>query len=441
MTGLKTGILAAAALAFALAASDQDANVYFSQGRTREKAGSYRSAASRYMDAHLMAESSILRGNLLIAAARAYRKAELYGEEFDCLERLLHEHLSEVNFSQIVDREYKIGDLFFAGHRDLAFSWIPFIKEKDRTVEIYEAVLKTAPCHPRAGGARLRLSRIYIDDQKVDDAVRHLREIPKLHPDTPAAKYALLELCSLLYQMAERGDGDGSYSRQTIEACDNYLKSFPDTPEVPWVKKTRQKARDGIASRIHAVGKYYYSCGKPELAEKYLAEVVRNYSNTSSAAASENLLAKIDEDFEVLPNQSRRYRPFKENVPRIPIPKEDEPIMVSPEFSGNRWLLPVRNLRKSPTVIANTVTQDEFEDFEQETKLLNEEKKKNQPKLDVEKADETGIKTKPGKKNGVKKAGKNAEDPAGEPGRGDADDPLESGDSSEPHYITRRGRL
>ncbi len=378
MTGLKTGIWiwAAAVLIVPLSASDQEANEFLSQGREREKSGSYRRAASRYMDAHLMADSSVLRGNLLIAAARAKRKAGLYGEEFDCLQRLIQEHLAEIDFSKVVDREYKIGDLFFAGHRDVPYIWLPFIREKDRTVEIYEAALKNAPCHERAAETRLRLSRIYIDDQKIDDAVRHLREIPKLHPQTPSAKYAMLELCSLLYQMAERGDGDGSYSRQTIEACDNYLKEFPKTPEVPWVKKTRQKARNGIASRIYSVGNYYYRQGKPELAEKYLADVVRNYSNTSSAVASEKLLARIDEDFEALPGQSRRYRPYREKIVRQDIPGEDEPIMVTPEHSGNRWLLPVRNLKKSPAVIANDLSSADFEQFKEDSAELNREKEK-----------------------------------------------------------------
>ncbi|MBO4632875.1 MAG: outer membrane protein assembly factor BamD [Lentisphaeria bacterium] len=375
MAGAKFGLLTAAALLLTVSASDQEANEFFSQGRVREKDASYRRAASRYMDGHFMAESSVLRGNLLIAAARAYRKAKLYGEEFDCLERLIREHLNEINFSQVVDRQYQIGDLFFAGHRDLVVSWIPFIREKDRTVEIYEAVLKNAPCHKNAAETRLRLSRIYIDDQKTDDAVRHLREIPKLHPGSPSAKYAMLELCSLLYQMAERGDGDGSYSRQTIEACDNYLKAFPGTPEVPWVNKTRQKALNGIASRFHAVGRYYYRSGKPELAEKYLAEVVRNYSNTSSAADAENLLAKIDEEFEVPPGQKRRYRPFKEKIHREPIPLEDSPILITPENSGRRWLLPIRDLKKSPSVTASTMTPEEFEKFQQDSELINEQKK------------------------------------------------------------------
>ena len=379
MKAKKTFCFAALALALTVSAADQEANTFFSQGRDREKEANYRKAASRYMDAHLMADSSILRGNALIAAARAYRKAKLYGEEFDCLERLIKEHLTEINFSQIVGREYQIGDLFFAGHRDLVVSWIPFIKEKDRTMEIYEAALKNAPCHEHAGEVRLRLARLYIDDQKPDDAVRHLREIPKLHPGTPSAKYAMLELCSLLYQMAERGDGDNSYSRRTIEACDDYLKAFPDTPEIPWVQKTRQKALNSIAARIHAVGNYYYRAGKPELAEKYLADVVKNYSNTESAAASENLLAKIDEEFEVPPGQKARYRPYRQILKPEAIPAEDDPIMVTPEHSGNRWLLPVRNLRKSPAVSTNTMTPEDFENFTAESNALNRERSVKSP--------------------------------------------------------------
>ena len=377
MSGLKNGLAAALLLILTASAADQDANAFFSQGRDREKAESYRRAASRYMEAHLMADSSVLRGNALIAAARAYRKAELYGEEFDCLQRLIAEHLTEIDFTQVVDREYRIGDLFFAGHRDIAVSWLPFIREKDRTVEIYEAVLKNAPCHRRAGETRLRLARIYIDDQQPDKAIPHLREVPKLQPRTPAAKYAMLELCSLLYQMAERGDGDSSYSRQTIEACDKYLETYPGTEEVPWVTLTRQKARNGIAARIHAVGYYYYRSGKPELAEKYLAEVVRNYSNTEQAAASENLLARIDEEFEVPPGQARRYRPYKEKIPMGNVPAEDEPIIISPAQNSGPWLQPIRDLRRSPAVNAKDLTPSEYDRFKAESDRLKEQKEQD----------------------------------------------------------------
>ena len=335
-------------LSLCATASDREANEFFQQGREYEKTGKFRSAAERYMDARFMADSVVLKGNSLIAAARSYRKAELYGDEFDCLQKLIREHIGGIDFTQVVERQYKIGDAFFAGHRDLVVSWIPFLKKEDRTLEIYEAVLKNAPCAKGAAEVRLRLSRMYIDEQKPEDAVRHLREIPKLHPDTEIAKYAMLELCSLLLQMSKRGDGDGAYSRQALEACDDYLKNYPDSEQTPWVKKARQTIRNRIAARIHNVGKFYYDQGKPEIAEKYLADVVKNYSATDQAVKSEDLLAKIDKDFEIPEGPRRRYIPYKVEIKKVPIPKEDKPILVTPEESNNRWLLPVRDLRKSP---------------------------------------------------------------------------------------------
>lgn len=228
-----------------LGATDQEANELFAEGRALEKKGKYSSAASDYMDARLMADSGVLKGNALIAAARAYRKAQLYGDEFDCLKKLVAEHINGINFTQVVDRMYKIGDLFFEGHRDVAVSWLPFIKKEDRTLEIYETALKYAPCAEQAADVRLRVARMYIDDQKPEEAIRHLREIPKLHPGTDSAKYAMLELCDLLLQVSERGDGDGSYSRQALEAFENYLKDYPDSPEVPWVMKARKRSATG----------------------------------------------------------------------------------------------------------------------------------------------------------------------------------------------------
>lgn len=383
--GYKQAIFLLMALSLTLRATDQEANELFAQARALEKKGSYSSAAGDFMDARLMADSPVLKGNALIAAARAYRKAKLYGNEFDCLKKLLSEHINGINFTQVVDRVYKIGDLYFEGHRDLVVSWIPFIKKEDRTLEIYETALKFAPCAEQAADVRLRIARMYIEEQKPDDAIRNLREITKLHPGTDSAKYAMLQLCDLLLQVSERGDGDGSYSRQALESFENYLKDYPDSPEVPWVMKAREKVRNRIARRIHAVGEYYYQSGKPDLAEKYLADVVKNYSNTNQAAASENLLARIDKEYEILPGQEHRYVPYKEVIKTGGITQEAHPILITPEESDNRWLLPIRNLRTSQIENPGNVTEKEKEVYREvkaEKEKQNSEKKEESSQND-----------------------------------------------------------
>lgn len=372
----KRAAILLAVVSLAVCADDQEANELFAKGRALEKKESYSRAAAEYMDARLMADSPVLKGNALIAAARAYRKADLYGDEFDCLKKLVTEYIGSINFTQVVNRMYKIGDAYFEGHRDVAVSWLPFIKKEDRTLEIYETALKYAPCADRAAEARLRVARMYIDNQKPDDGIRHLREIAKLHPGTESAKYAMLELSDLLLQISERGDGDGSYSRQALEAFDNYLKEFPNSPEVPWVIKAREKVRNRMARRLHAIGEFYYNSGKPDLAEKYLAEVVKNYSNTNQAAKSENLLAKIDKEYEILPGQGRRYVPYKEELKIGPIPKEAHPILITPEESNNRWLFPIRDLRSSVVVTPGDITEKEKEAYREAV----EEKEKERAK-------------------------------------------------------------
>ena len=36
-------------------------------------------------------------------------------------------HVSRVNFTAVVQRQYEIANLFFKGHRDYFVSWLPFI--------------------------------------------------------------------------------------------------------------------------------------------------------------------------------------------------------------------------------------------------------------------------------------------------------------------------
>lgn len=343
--------------AFSLRASDTEANTFFAQGRDREKTGSFRKAATAYMDAHFMADSTVLRGNSLIAAARAYRKAKLYGAEFDCLQKLLREHLNGIDFTLVTERIYAIGDLFFAGHRDLFADWIPFIKKEDRTLEIYEAALQAAPCLARSTEVRLRLARLYIDDQKVMKAIGHLRQISKTDSTKSAGKFALLELCSLLSQMSERGDGDSSYSKQAIEVCDEYSRLYGSTPENQWVLKTRQQVRNRIAARLYSTGAYYSKSGKKALAERYLANVIKDYADTESARSSEKILAQINAESGGVPPVRVPLKKAEEKFPVVPIPEEDQPIMVTPEESKGKWLLPVRDLRRSTVRDSRSVLQ------------------------------------------------------------------------------------
>lgn len=351
---------------FAAYATDAEANECIKEAAELHNKKSFRKAAARYMDAVLLADTPALKANALIAASLSYRNAKLYGKEFDCIERLIKEHIAHVDFQRAIDRQFEIADTFFDGHRDTAVFWLPFIKDSDRTREFYEAALQNASCAKQAPNAKLRLGNIYLDDNKPEQALPFFREIISMHPETEAARYASLELMYTYMQLARRGDGDGAWSRLAKSALTDFLAQYPNDPEVPWAKKALDEINTLDAKRMHGLGAYYHRTGRDDLAERYLARVIRDHGETEDAKPSERLLAQIDEDYTPPPPDAPRKEKYVHTFKRNTIPIERNPILVVPENSDGKWLLPIRDLKADIHLDSNKdvpermVNKDEF---------------------------------------------------------------------------------
>lgn len=338
-------LLTAALFLFAgppLSADDSAAADEFRKGAEKESAGKFIAAAETFEEAQVQADDPVLKANALMNAARCYRKAELYGKEFDILQSLVKGHISRINFTAVVQRQYEIANLFFKGHRDYFVSWLPFIKKDDRTAELFEKVLENAPCAEPAPEIRLGLGRIYLDDQKPDLAAETFRKILQLHPDTKEAKYAALELANLFVQRSEFGDGDGRFAKEAVAAMDGFLEKYPDDPEKKWIEDARKKVQSHTAKRYCKLGDFYRRSGKIETAERYYALVLTDYPDTPEAQEAEKQLSKLDSNFvssrKVV---TQEQRAFIEKT----LPKEPDHIIIHPDESNGRFLLPVRNLR------------------------------------------------------------------------------------------------
>ena len=333
-------------LSFGAYASDAEANVKYQDGLKESEKKNFYDAAKLFLDAEFMADTVSLKANSVKAAAEAYRKARLLYKEFECVEKLLSSYPGLVDFQSMIDREYEIGEQFFAGHRDPAYwslRWVPWLKGSDRTEEIYAKVIKRAPFAAQAPVAQVRLAALMIDKGQPSQALKYLREVIEKHPDSPACKYAYLELGTALFELSQKGDGDGKFNQECIRVLKDFMKKYPDAPECDWAARTILKSKDIAANRILGLAKFYDRIGRPDPAERYLNNVLREYPDTQAANASEALLAKMDKTFapeSFRPEIESRIQSFT----NIPIPEERSEIMVVPENSGGKWLLPVRDL-------------------------------------------------------------------------------------------------
>lgn len=326
--------------------SDQKASEFFHAGLKAFERGDYVGAAKRFLDAEHMATTVSMRADAVKEAVKSYREAGLLYREFEAIEKLLVSYPSHVDYESKVARQYEIGDAYFRGHRDPAFwalRWIPWLTAPDKTVEIYQKALAHAPFAAGASQARLRLAVIFIEDGKPSEALTLLRDVIEQQPDSPEAKFAYLELGNALFELSRRGDGDGRFNSEAVQVFREFIEKYPDAPERDWVEKCLLKAHDIQAARLHEIAAFYHRIGRNAPAERYLGEVMRYYPDSTSAERSEALLTQIDNTYTpegFRPELKSRYQRYDV----LPIPSEPSPIIIVPESSDGRWLIPIRDL-------------------------------------------------------------------------------------------------
>ncbi len=330
------------ALGLMLSAGDAESRASFALGDAKEKAGDYKGAAEDYLEAEHWADDTVLKVNALQKAAVNFKKAKLLYMEFSCYESLLNAFPSSVDFPATVQKEYEIATKFYQGSRDSALTWMPWIKDKDRAMETFEAVLKHAPFAKFSPEMRLRLGKIYIEENKIDEAIKTFRDIIKMHPRSQEAKFAQFELASILIQKARRGDGDGTYVRQAQDALKKIIEKYPDDPEVGWAKETLGEADDIAAKRLYGLATFYHRRDKDDAAQRYLGEIVTTYPENKVSDDAEEMLANLNQEYK--PTEIERkgnyvvpYKPEK-------MPDEKEKIMIVPENSNGKWMLPIEDL-------------------------------------------------------------------------------------------------
>jgi len=329
-------------LSITVDADDIEAQNELKQAKVKFADADYYGAGNAYRAAELYADSPDIKFQALTKAAEAFGKADKKYKQFQCLEDLIAGFPDRINFTEIIDKEYEIGNDFAQGHRDIPLSWLPWIKDSDKAPEIYKTILKQAPFAKFAPALKLKLGRVYLKEEKNEQALRMFRKVIKEHPKTKEAKYARFELANALVQLSfKAGDGDGAYAREAESVLKETLKIYPEDPETLWINQSMRETDEVRSERLYKLAEFYQSRDNPEAAKRYFNDLLSRFPDSKYAKTAETHLKELDED----------YKPHKVNkreqlnlYPITEMKSERNVILVAPEASGGKWLLPIEDL-------------------------------------------------------------------------------------------------
>ncbi len=342
-------LLAIFASAAVLRADDAAARIAFDEALKEEQAQEYSAAGGKYMDAAFLADDRVLKVNALQSAATNFRRAKLLYKEFTAIDKLLRNYPSEVDFNALIEREFEIGNLFYAGKKDPALSWMPWIKDDDRTLEVYEAVRKNAPFAKFASALKFRIGVLYIESGKIDEAVAVFEEIGEYHKGAQEEKFAIFELANIYLQKASRGDSDGSWGRKARKALRSIIEKYPEDKEILWARQELKTADTLNAKKAFAIADFYRKRGNDDAAARYMNDLITEYPKTETAAEADAKLAEMGRTYKEPPIKPVHPEYAARDFAPLPMPKEKEKYIEVPNDADGKWMLPLEDLELEKT--------------------------------------------------------------------------------------------
>lgn len=325
-------------------ADDQSARLKFEEALQNQEKSDYSSAADKFMDAAFLADDKVLKVNALKSATDNYKRAKLYYKEFTTIEKILRNYPSKENFNELVQREFEIGNLFYAGRREPALSWMPWIKADDKSLEIYEAIRKHAPFANFAATLKFRIGLLYLEQNKIDEAIAAFEEINEFHKGSQEEKFTLYELANIYLQKASRGDSDGAWGRKARKTLRIIIEKYPDDKDIVWARQELKTADTLNSQKAFAIADFYRKRGNIDTAARYMNDLITEYPKTEIAAKAHEKLADMGREYHEPPITPKQFDYAEKNYQNSPMPKEKEKYIEVPSDSQGKWLLPIEDL-------------------------------------------------------------------------------------------------
>lgn len=218
-----------------------------------------------------------------------------------CLER----YPDTEHFDEILKYQYDIACLFLAGERQKVWK-IPTLPSMDKTVEMFEQVIKNGPYSYVAPMAQIKIGFAREKQHQWLEAVKAYQELIRKYPKSDLADDAQFQI-GYAYMMASReADYDQTATNRAITALQDYITKYPKSEKIEQAHDNILKLKLEQSRGVMAVAQYYDRQKNYEAALIYYNNVVQKFPNTDLAKRASERVDQIKKrQYEVAPPEEK----------------------------------------------------------------------------------------------------------------------------------------
>ncbi len=184
---------------------------------------------------------------------------------FKSYQNLILKYPKAPQYDEILRREFDICNRFLNGQRFKLWGYIPLFRSMDKTVVLYEQLIKNGPYSdvaPKAqlniGAAREKQSRFFNDKEPYVLAAKAYEHAADIYHDKPLVASEALYKAGLAYRkQAQTAEYDQSTAGQAIGSFQEFITLYPDDTRVTEGEKIISELKTEQAHGNFQIAKFY----------------------------------------------------------------------------------------------------------------------------------------------------------------------------------------
>ncbi len=235
-----------------------------------------------------------------------YRIGKIMEEEgdfagaFKAFQLMVQKYPSSDYFEQALNEQYRIANLYLAGEPQRIWK-IPVGPSMDKTIEMYERIIKNAPYGTYAPQCQFNIGLAREKQRRFTDAIDAYQKVLDNYPTSSAACNAQYQIGYAWMTSCQAGDYDMGAARKAVDAFQDFLVRYPSSDKAAQAQENIQKLGQRQTQGAFDIAKFYETQHDPRGAFIYYNEVVREDPNSPQAQIAKKRIQELRVVVEALP--------------------------------------------------------------------------------------------------------------------------------------------
>jgi outer membrane protein assembly factor BamD len=232
-----------------------------------------------------------------LAPGAAFRTAQLMEQVHDYIvaaaayRAIVENYRTSPHFNEAIEAQFRIGEIYLAGKK-LKVLGIPLATSMDRAVEIFAAVIRTAPYGKYTARAQFDIGLAREKQGANDAALQAYAAVVDKFPNDPVAVDAQYQIGYIWYMAASSGTKDIAATNHARTAFQDFLFRYPNSEKATQARANLAKLEHRATNSSFDVARYYDRQKFYRAAVIYYNEVIRQQPGS---AESEKAKKRIDQ--------------------------------------------------------------------------------------------------------------------------------------------------